>query len=153
LKRITIAVFAILIGTGTIYAQTTNTFPAPTLGLTNNIAATKSHSVTTSGPIQIITSHALGAGLSWIAQHGSAGYEYCGPVVSGKNNGNGSAATETALKLDVAWVSQPGTNVDLKAGIMHSDVITKSATVDQFGFELDEAFFNQNLVQTVSKVP
>lgn len=126
-----------------VQGQTTNTYPnAPT----NAVASVSSNSVATTGPINIIAGNAVGLGLTWIAQHGAAGVEYCGPVKGGKNGGTGPAPIETAWFLDSAWVNQDtSTNIDFKVGLLHADVVAAKITVDQFGIELDEAFFNDNL--------
>jgi hypothetical protein len=121
---------------------------------TNTVSAVSSNSVATTGPITVIAGDAVGTGLTWIAQHGSAGAGYAGPLKGGKNGGTGPAVTETAWFLDTAWVSaDTNTNIDFKVGLVHSDVVASSITVDQFGMELSESFFNANLVTATAKVP
>lgn len=144
-----IAIAVVLLGFAScepIFAQT-NQPPA------TNVTSVSSNSIATTGPVEILAGDAVGVGLTWIAQHGSAGAEYSGPLKGGKNGGTGPAVTETAWVLDAAWTSKTATNVDFKFGIMHADVVTKTVTEDQFGIELDEAFFNDNIAAKVSKVP
>lgn len=129
---------------GMVFGQTVSN--APPSPITNSVVAT--------GPITIIAGNAVDVGLTWIAQHGSAGAEFSGPLKGGKNGGNGPAVTETAWFLDLPWInSNTSTNIDFRLGLLHADVVTKTLTVDQFGIELSESFFNQNLAQAVHKVP
>lgn len=106
------------------------------------------------GPITVVAGDVTDAALTWIAQHGSAGAEWCGPLVGGKKGGgSGPAVTQTAWFFDMPWTTKGATNIDTRVGLMHADVFAKEETRDQLGIELDETFFNGNIANTVAKWP
>lgn len=144
MNRLLITLASLLSLSAASFGQTVSN--APPSPVTNSVVAT--------GPITIIAGNAVDIGLTWIAQHGSAGAEFSGPLKGGKNGGNGPAVTETAWFLDLPWMnSDTSTNIDFRLGLMHADVVAKTITVDQFGIELSESFFNQNLAKAVHKIP
>lgn len=124
--------------------QTTNAWPGTGTNVVANV----------NGPIAAVAGDVTQTALTWIAQHGSAGVEYCGPVVGGKaGGGSGPAATQTAWFFDLPWTTKGATNIDNRLGLLHADVFAKDETRDQLGLELDETFFNGNIALTVEKWP
>jgi hypothetical protein len=127
-------------------------FASGTLALPTEVRA-QTNTVQTTGLVTVVAGDVTGDVLTWVAQHGSAGAEFCGPMIAGKNGGTGPAPTQTAWFLEVPWTSKGATNIDTRIGVMHADVVTTAVTEDQLGLELDEDFLNQNLATATATWP
>lgn len=167
MKRFTLAVMAVVtIGLTTARADTTilatsNVVNGVTLTnaveVVNGVATVAdSNKVTTAGPITKLTGDAVGSLSTYVATHGSVGAAYFEGFKSGEKGGGGSGpgVTETVWFYDLPLTSKNGsTNLETRAGLVHADIFTKTVTRDQLGFELSEAFFNQNIANSVAKWP